>query len=681
MAGPARLKRWVPPRGILIIALASVLLSLLLFFFPPAFLDRIENALLDEHFLLRGPRKPAPEVVIVAIDEESIQKLGRWPWPRATLAEVIEALGRAGARVIALDIILSEKERAGEAAQAAELLNRYRRLGVGAEKGPTAEFGKELERLALRASGDTRLQAAIRKADNVVLADVFDLEGAGKVGASGGKAASIGSKGTFIAFGNYSERTRSLHRRADSAGFPLPDFLEAARGVGHVNMIPDPDGVTRWEATVIEIGGSYYPSLALQAARLYLGISPQETKLFFGEGIQMGRHWIPVDYRQDALINYAGPGGTFPSVSIAGILDGRVSPEVVKDKLVLVGATAVGIGDVRVTPFSPVYPGVEKHATVVGNVLQDRFLVRPGWMVVLDLFLILVLPWAMAVVLPRLRPLPSALLVVGSGAGLFAFSHLLFVVEGLWIQVIVPILALAASGSGIIVYQYLTEERERKRIRGAFQQYVSPDVVEQIVRDPSKLRYGGERREVTILFSDIRDFTAFSEQHTPDEVSDMLREYLTAMVDALFKHRGTLDKFIGDAVMAIFGAPIDLPNHAEAACRAAVEMAAAHERLCKRWEAEGREPFRIGFGINTGDVVVGNLGSDQRFAFTAIGDHVNVAARLETLNKQFETENSIIISEFTYEMAKDVLDVRKLGDIVVKGKTKPFVIYELLAVT
>lgn len=249
----------------------------------------------------------------------------------------------------------------------------------------------------------------------------------------------------------------------------------------------------------------------------------------------------------------------------------------------------------------------------------------------------------------------------------------------MWLPVVYASLALALTWVAITVYRFLTEERQRLFTKRAFQQYVSPELVDRIVEDPAALRFGGEVRELTVLFSDIRDFTTFAEKHDPQEVVRMLREHLTRMTAEVLAQQGMLDKYIGDAVMALFGAPVALADHAERACRAALAMSAEAERLRARWVAEGREPFRIGIGINTGRMVVGNLGSEQLFDYTVIGDEVNLGARLESLNKEYATSTHIIIGEGTYAAAKDAIEVRRLGEVTVKGKTRPVVVYELLA--
>ncbi|HWM79472.1 MAG TPA: adenylate/guanylate cyclase domain-containing protein, partial [Methylomirabilota bacterium] len=457
---------------------------------------------------------------------------------------------------------------------------------------------------------------------------------------------------------------------------PIPGLADAAQTLGHVTMLADRDGTTRWEAVAFEDQGRYYPSLAVEAVRLATGVEPTKLTLDFGRDLTVGSVAVPLDPRDRMLINYAGPGGTFRHLSAVDLLTGKVPPEAVRDRIVFVGATAAGTYDLRVTPTSPVMPGVEKHANVAANILSGRFLRRPDWVELVDLAGILVLPLTLAWLLPRLRPAVSVGAVALVWAALFGAVHLAFR-GGLWLPVVYPTLALGLTFLGITVYRLLTEERQRLWTKRAFQQFVSPEVVEQLMDNPAALQFGGEMRNLTVLFSDIRDFTPYTERHPPHEVVQMLREYLTKMVDQVLTQQGTLDKFIGDGVMAIFGAPVPLPNHAERACRAALGMIRELEALQARWAAEGREPFRIGIGINTGDMMVGNLGSEQLFDYTVAGDGVNVAARVESLNKEYKTETSIIISETTYVAAKDVLDVRRLGEATVKGKTRPIVVYEL----
>jgi adenylate cyclase len=575
--------------------------------------------------------------------------------------------------VVAVDILLSEPEQSGELRAAAALSERLRAQGLAGTAAGSA-VQRELEAFAREADHDRRLAEAVRESGRVILPIVFEV-GPDR---SGPPPVPTGApfKSALVSFRHRDERAVYPPPVARSATPPVPALAEAARALGHVTMLADRDGTTRWEAVAFEHQGHYYPSLAVQAVALATGVEPTRLTLDFGRSLGVGALSVPLDPRDRMLINYAGPGGTFRHISAVDLLTGKVPPEAVRDRIVFVGATAAGTYDLRVTPTSPIMPGVEKHANVAGDILSGRFLHRPDWVELVELAGILLLPLSLAWLLPRLRPAVSVGAVAAVWAILFGVVHLAFR-GGLWLPVVYPTLALGLTFVGITVYRLLTEERQRLWTKRAFQQFVSPEVVERLMDNPAALQFGGEMRNLTVLFSDIRDFTPYTERHPPQEVVQMLREYLTRMVDQVLAQQGTLDKFIGDGVMAVFGAPVPLPDHAERACRAALGMIRELEALQARWTAEGREPFKIGIGINTGDMMVGNLGSEQLFDYTVAGDGVNVGARVESLNKEYKTETCIIISESTYLAAQDVLDVRRLGEATVKGKTRPIVVYEL----
>jgi adenylate cyclase len=663
-----------PARRVYLIAAGVGVLVFALFFWAPEFLKVVETKLYDLHFTLRGPRDPGDQVVIAAVDEKSVAAIGRWPWPRSVLARLVTALSEGGARVIALDILLSEAETSGELRAAAQLSERLAARGLSASSAAGQIVHDEIAALGRAADHDGQLEQALRQSGRVVLPIVFEI----KPGVPSGAPAPSGppQRSALTSFAGYAERGLYPPPSAIQAGLPIPRLAAAARDLGHVTMIADQDGTTRWEALIFEYHGYYYPSLAVQAVRLAKGVEPASVKLDFGRALRVGAIQIPLDPRDRMLIDYAGPAGAFRYVSVADVLAGRIPTDAVRDRIVFVGGTAAGIYDLRVTPMSPILPGVEKHANVAANILDGRFLRRPDWVELLEVAGILFWPFFIAWLLPRLRPMVSAATVLVLWAGFFGAVHLAFR-GGLWLPLVYPSLAMGLTFVGITVYRLFTEERQRIWIKRAFQRFVSPEVVERLVDNPGALQFGGEVRTLTVLFTDIRDFTTYTERHPPQEVVHMLREYLTRMADQVITHQGTLDKFIGDAVMAIFGAPVALPDHAERACRAALAMIAELEQLKAKWGAEGREPFRMGIGINTGEMVVGNLGSEQLFDYTVVGDGVNLGARLESLNKEYKTDKPIIISESTYEAVGDKLEVRRLGEVVVKGKTRPVVVYEL----
>ncbi len=656
-----------------LIATGVIVVIAALYLADPQPLKIAELNLYDQHFQLRGPRPGNDKVVIVAIDEASLREIGRWPWSRSELTELVGRLDAAGAAVIAFDIILNEPEKSGEERAARRIAERLSARGVATEP-----VRRELDAAIREADTDRKLAEAIRKSGRVVLAAQFTLSPA----LPAEPPARVGQpmKSALASFKNPGDRglLPPLNAKAQAAeGFPIPPLLAAARAVGHVNMDADPDGSTRREALVIESRGYYYPSLALETVRVARGVDPFKLQLEFGRAVRLGDVVIPIDWRARTLIDYAGPPQTFRHISAGDLLQGRVPAQRLRDRIVFIGATAVGTYDLRVTPFSPDFPGVEKHANVAANILEGRFITQPVQLELVAAAGIVFFPLRLAWMLPPLRPVTSLGAAVGVWLAFFGATHWAFR-HGLWLPMIYSSLALGVTWVAITVYRFLTEERQRLFTKRAFQQYVSPEVVERIVADPAALQFGGELRELTVLFSDIRDFTTFTEKHDPQEVVRMLREYLTRMTEQVLAEQGTLDKYIGDAVMALFGAPVALPNHAERACRAGLAMAAEVERLQAKWTAEGKEPFRIGIGINTGQMVVGNLGSEQLFDYTVIGDEVNLGARLESLNKEYQTAKHIIISEGTYEAAKGTIEVRRLGEVTVKGKTRPVVVYELL---
>src|SRR6202163_368055 len=375
------------------------------------------------------------------------------------------------------------------------------------------------------------------------------------------------------------------------------------------------------------------------------------------------------------MINYEGDVNTYPYVSIADVVNHKFAPGTFQGKIVLVGASATGIGDLRSTPFAGInYPGVEIHANVIDNILNGHFLFRGANQVAVDLLLILLfgVPLGMWLALAQPRSmLYGLLLLVPFGAGVwFAFLH------GWWLNFIVPSGTLVANVGFVAVYRALVEEKEKRRVRGAFQQYLSPEVIRRLLENPDLVK--PRKTEITVMFSDVRGFTTISEKLDAQELAALLNEYLTEMTQIVFRYSGTLDKYIGDAVMAFWGAPFEDHNHATQGCHAALEMIARLAEMQKKWKAEGRPVLDIGVGLCTGVASVGNMGSTLRYGYTALGDIVNLSSRIEGLNKEYATH--ILLSDTTYAVVKDPLLVfRELDLIRVKGKLQPVVLYELVA--
>lgn len=596
----------------------------------------LEEKSLDMRFNIRGQIQPGPETVIAAIDERSISKLGRWPWPRSVWARVVDSLTEQGAKVIVFDVFFSETENV---------------------------------------ESDDLFQRAVMRSGRVILPVVFDFNQTGER-----ESGFTDEKVDFLIPSAYAVLKNTDGRvepfRARAVLPTLLRFSALAKALGFINMNPDLDGTLRWEMLSVRYHDDYYAPIGLQAARLYLGLREHDMALDLDGRVRLGDISIPTDAFGRMLINYRGPNNTFPMYSVADILDRKTPHGAFSDKIVLIGATAIGIYDLRVTPFSPNMPGIEKHASVVDTILNEDFIECFNWLV---LPLILLFAAILGITLPRLGAKGGVALFLGLFAGYAVLVYYLFAVHGLWLNFVYPSSALLFGYTSQTAYRFFTEERRARDIRKMFSSYVSKRIVDELIRDPDKAKLGGERKEITVLFSDIRGFTSFSEKHEPEEVVSILNEYLDAMTDIIFEHDGTLDKFIGDAIMAFWGAPVGQPDHAERAVRCAIAMSRRLRELQQKWAAEGKPVLDTGIGINTGDMVVGNMGAEGRkMDYTVIGDHVNLGARVESLTRQYNSH--IIITEFTYEKVKDIVEAERLGTVTVKGKETAVTIYNLAGV-
>ncbi|MDQ1277367.1 MAG: adenylate cyclase [Thermodesulfobacteriota bacterium] len=658
------------------ISIFLVIIALALFFMDLPFLRFMELKSLDLRMVSRGQLPAGGEVVIATVDEKSLTELGRWPWSRSVTARLVDALKGYGAKAVGFDIVFAEAEQNASIQTLSEIYADAKKIGI-----QDARLTGLLEGKVKAADNDAILSKSIQKAKNVSLGYFFHTT-AKDVGFISEEY--IEASSALIGGSMYSMvRTKGQAGTYNiiQAYAPVPSIrviAEAAENSGYFNAFPDPDGVIRWSPLVIKFQDSYYYPLSIAMLMQYLDypIIALDLADFGVEGIILGELRIPTDESGRLLINYLGPAKTFPHYSITDILNGRLSPDIFKGKIVLVGATATGIYDLRVTPFSPVYPGVELHATVLDNILHRNFLEQSAWTTFIDVCNIVVFGMIMGIAVPRVKAVQGIILALILVGGFVVGNTIFFAKFNTWINMIYPVLTMMTIYLVITVYRYFTEEREKKKIRGAFQYYLTASVITEILKDPSKLKLGGDKKDLTVMFSDIRGFTTISEKLTPEELVSLLNEYLTVMTDIVFKYEGLLDKYIGDAIMAVFGAPLEQPDHALRGCRTALEMMAELKVLQERWSREGRPYVDIGVGINSGDMVVGNMGSNMRFDYTVMGDNANLSSRLEGINKEYGTH--IIISEYTNEVVKEEMFCREVNSVRVKGKKLPVKIYELI---
>jgi adenylate cyclase len=466
----------------------------------------------------------------------------------------------------------------------------------------------------------------------------------------------------------------------------LEELQDSARAAGHLMNRPDGDGAVRRVPLLYEHGGDLYEAMSLAVVRVALAI--ENIELGFPTGVGTGggysdkMEWlsldgirVPVDESAQALVPYRGRTGSFPYVSATDVIRGAADPAVLEGRIVLVGATAEGVQDIRATPMGPKYPGVEVHANLVAGMLDDAIKENPTYAEGVEFVLLVISGAVMAVLLPALSPLWAAattllLLAFIVGVNLLAWQH-----ANLVFPVANGVLAILALFLFNMSWGFFVESRGKRQLANRFGQYVPPELVDEMSEDPNAFTMDTVSREITVLFSDVRNFTTISEGLSPKALSALMNEYLSPMTRIIYDHRGTIDKYMGDAVMAFWGAPLADPEHARHALETAMAMSERLALLRENFLERGWPEIRIGVGLNTGVMNVGNLGSQYRVAYTVMGDAVNLGSRLEGLTKEYGAE--IIVSGFTRAAVSDYV-YRELDRVQVKGKSEPVEIYQPL---
>jgi len=704
----------------------GIILTLIMIFviwYRPPFMEQLEARAYDIRFKMRfrlNENKDIPgakEIVVIAMDERSITKLGRWPWPRNDWAQFFINLDKYQPKAIVADVFFSEPDQNINVNFLKDVKEKYLRLaGESKKQEPKPDRQEESEKpdpfipyiegLEARANTDQALVQALAQVKNVVLGwFYFQTEDEAAQLAPGENERRRKLVEPFaikiIQYRSGATPFDLVMLAPQALGFQvnLPMFTDKITGSGYISVVSDEDGIIRsaalvsgWPPFKEDEGLEYYkdyllfPSLDLEAMRVYLGQSPIISVEPYPLGIQeikIGDYRIPVSEGGQMLINYLGAAQSFPTCSFYDVYSDfqdkkDADPgQLFKGKLVLIGATSTGLFDLRTTPLGTM-AGIYMHANIIDNILSNRALYRPTWMWGFDLIAITILGLLLSLIYPRIRPVFSAGLVIVLTAGYLAVNYYFFNKVHISLTIIYPVASILVVYIGITLYHYTMEEREKRFIRSAFGFYLAPEVITDLLSNPNKLKLGGERKRVTVFFSDLAGFTSLSEKMEPEQLVHLLNQYLTEMSEITLKNRGTIDKFEGDAIMAFFGAPVDYPDHAAAACLSAIEMQARLNELNeKKWGPEGFPQLVCRIGLNTGEVLVGNMGSARRMDYTVMGDEVNLANRLEGANKAYGTK--IMISESTYLDAKDLIEARELDLIGVVGRTRPVRVYEVIA--
>jgi adenylate cyclase len=657
-------------------------LSITLFFVGHAarlyeigFIHQLDNIIYDARLRLTMPGKGNPDVVILDIDEKSLGEIGRWPWSRNVMARLMDKLfDKHGVTLLGFDVVWAERDTSS-GLEVLDALAQDELKNAGA-------FQSAYQQLRGTLDFDS-LFAASLKGRPVVLGYYFNSDE--KAVKANAIPPPVLPKGTFagrkIEFASWKGYTGNL-----------PIYLQNASGAGHFNPRVDDDGVSRRVPMLLEFDGAYYEPLSLAMLRALIAIEkgavPAVEPVFppgessggtYGgmEWIKVGPYAIPVDHEAAALIPFHGPKGTFTYISLVDILNDRVEPEQLKGKIALIGTTAPGLQDLRSTPVDSVFPGVEVHANMIASMLAQDFKQKPAYMLGAEVVLLLIGGLALSFFIPRLSALWAT---AAAAAGLLSITGLNFAI---WLQadLVLPlatsILMVGFLYTMNMAYGYFVESRSKRQFTELFGQYVPPELVDRMASDPEKYTMEPREAELTILFSDVRGFTGIAETLKPEELREYMNEYLTEMSGIIrSRYHGTLDKYIGDAIMAFWGAPVDDAQHARHAVLAALAMQATCAALNEKFSARGWPGLRIGVGINSGMVRVGDMGSRVRRAYTVLGDAVNVASRLEGRTKHYRV--GILTGESARNAVKDVVFM-EIDRIKVKGREEPLTVYEPLA--
>lgn len=646
-----RLGAFIPSLLLLFLVIASL-------FFNPSWSEDFSLKVFDRYQNFSPRPYTAPPVRVIDIDDETLKRFGQWPWPRIRMAHLVSRLHELGASAIVLDMVFAEPDRTSPA----------NILPVWQTASGLREIPRSIKALP---DHDEMFAAAMRKAP-VVLGfsftpgpnDHITVEKAGFSWSGGDPRDSV------YAFNGVTPN--------------LPVLEAAGKGNGSFNYVSDRDGLVRRIPLVFQLKDKLFPGLSAEALRVSRGASSYFLKTSGSSGESSGRDMsemvavrigdltVPTDERGQLWLYDTGfvKERYIPAWKV---LEGELEPGSLKDFILFVGTSAAGLKDIRATPLNPVAAGVEVHAQLAEQILEGQLLNRPDWARGAECLFLLLLGLALTLLMPLLGAALCALLGTAAIAGAFVLSWLAFSRAGLLLDPVLPALMTLLIYLVSSLLHFLKTEAEKRQVRSAFSRYMSPQLVRQLAANPERLRLGGETRHMTVLFADIRNFTTLSEGMSAAELTRFMNRYLTPMTDIILREGGTIDKYIGDCIMAFWNAPLDVPDHAGRACRAALEMSlslqAWNETLRKEAEQDGKTwtPVVIGIGLNTGDCSVGNMGSDQRFDFSVLGDAVNLASRLESLSKQYGVTT---LTGETTQRESESYAFLEMDLIRVKGKTE-----------
>ncbi len=702
-----------------------ILLILSMLFYGIEIFNLFELKTYDQRLKWRGKRETSGKVIAAVIDEKSLDREGMWPWPRRKMAELVSRLSDDGAKVIGMDVFFTEPDKNINLEIIDQVGKKLGELNVRDKR--IDEYLEEKKQLA---DNDTIFANAIKNSKAKVVMPYFWHDSEAELGYRISPE-ELKKRLKSIENSMYSMIDSDVRPGDNYDAFAdayiynpyvpevnLDILTEHAAGSGYIDLPQDEDGIIRRMPLAARHKDEdfAFTAFSLQCAWQYLdcpSLILHIEKDYGIWGVDIGKIFIPTDEKGGLLINYYGKAGSIPQHSVTDILQGKLPKGTFKDKIVIVGSTAQGVHDLRNTPFDSGQPGLEVHASVIENIINQDFIkknkvtIPPS-----DYLAVIILGLIVAFILPR-SGVVTSLVATASIIILYIFACLwLFSEYGLWVNMVYPIMGAVLLYSSLTAYHFLIEEKNKRFLQSTFSSYLSPELINDMVSSETMPELGGEARVITAYFSDIKDFSILSEMLTAPQLVELLNEYLSAMTDILLEQKGTLDKYEGDAIIAFMGAPMNIPDHPLRACRVAIDMQGELLDLRKKWQAEKQQPGRniknvspkewvpgdkwpkvvhnmmMRIGINSGEIVVGNMGSRMRMNYTMMGDAVNLAARLEAGAKQYGIYTAV--SEYTLNMeyineqgekdrAFNHVEARFIDNVAVVGKSEPVKIYELCA--
>ncbi len=630
-------------------------------------LDRLEAIAYDARVRFGAQPSVDPNIVIVDVDEKSLAVEGRWPWPRSRLADLLDKLfDHYNVRIVGFDMVFPEPDRNSGLSLLQALMRE--------EKNLSPQVQRRLQAMTQTLDSDARFARSLRDRA-VVLGYYFSMgDRANPHSQAGELPAPVLSADDFA---------NTDAQVVDWAGYGanLAPLAQAAATAGHFNYLPDMDGISRRVPLLARFEGNYYEALSLAVVRQLIG--PTEVGIIAAkagggyarvEHIALGEALtVPVDKALSALVAFRGGAGSYTYASAVDVLTGALPKTVLEDKVILIGTTAPGLVDLRATPVSTLLPGVEVHANLISGMLDGGIKSEPPYVVGIELVAIIGVGVILALLLPHLAPWRATILTCVTLVAVMAANLVAWNAWNLVIPISSGVLLIALLYVLNMSFGYFEETRSKRLITGLFGQYVPPDLVKEMSKDPGRFSLRGESRDMTVLFSDVRGFTNISEGMEPRELAHLMNEFLTPLSRVVYEHRGTIDKYMGDCIMAFWGAPVIANDHASQAVRAALKMIEAMEALRPHLRTRGWPELAVGVGLNSGRMSVGNMGSEIRVAYTVMGDAVNLASRLEGITKQYGV--NIIVGQDTRSQVQGVV-FREVDRVQVKGKKQPIAIFE-----